>query len=144
MSRFHYKHFGSDVPREIEATYNQMLRQEQYIEEKEKWNVIREFSIDDILEQYPDPETLTEVIQEKEQKSLFLKRLSILPIALKKLEFEFPDEYALIIDYYFSRKEITQSYLCIKYKLTIDSIRYHLSHAKEKLKEYIFFYENEY
>lgn len=144
MGRFMYVHFGDDVPRKIEAEYNKLLRREQYLKERDAENgVIDIVDFDEVLELNPDPASLPINEYEVEEKRIHDRRLDYLPVAMELLRAEFPEGYALIVDYFYSDKKVSLMYLANKYGMTIDAVRYRMDQAKARLKEYIIMHENE-
>lgn len=144
MGRFHYICFGDDVPKKIEREYNRLCRQEQYQEEKELAHGVLHLDFDALLQGTVDQTSLP-----KYQKELMIRqqraaRLEILPKALKWLKEEFPDDFAIISDYYLSEeKKITLVYLAEKYGLTHQAMSKRMARAREKLKEFIILHENQ-
>ena len=142
MARFIYQHFGDDVPRKIEDEYNKMLRREKYLEERDAGFLAQSADFDAVLEVIPDPATLPENEIAEENRRLHDLRLDFLPVALEMLRCDYPDEYALIHDYYLSDGRVSIFYLMDKYGLSRPVVKYRLKIGREKLKSFIIAHEN--
>lgn len=143
MGRFIYKHFGSDIPRNIEKEYNRMLRKEQYQRERDAENGLIEVDdFEQLISYIADPASLPENEIAEEQKRIHDKRLYFLSIAMETLRTDYPEEYALIREYYYSNDNVTVYNLMKKYGVSRSVIRTRLSHAREILKKFILMYEH--
>lgn len=139
MNKYLYTYFGDAVPRNVEKEYNRLRRKEQYLEEQDKAHGIALAEDAEIFEQYPDRsgdwyKTDGDILQEE--------RLKYLPIALELLRLNYPEEYALIHDYYFSEENMTLVYLAKRYKMSRQVAAYKFSKAISLLKNYIISHEN--
>ena len=138
MNKYHYVHFGDNVPKNVEKEYNRMARREQYLEEQDALhNVI-----------YLDHKNINRLPDSSDDDSehidvLTEKRLDYLPIALRLLKMDYPFEFRLINEYYFSEKTVTMLYLAKKYSISEKRIEYRMKKAKKLLKKYIIMHENE-
>lgn len=144
MGRFMYKHFGDDIPRHIEKEYNRMLRYEQYQYEKDAENgLIDVEDFDGMLNGIADSSTLLVSEMEEENKLLHEKRLRFLPVAMEMLKIDYPEEYALIRDYYYSEEKITICYLMEKYRMSRPVLKRRLRRARNLLKRFIIMHEKD-
>ena len=138
MSKYHYVHFGDNVPKNVEKEYNRMARREQYLEEQD--------AAHDVM--YLDHKNINRLPDRSVEDSehidvLTEKRLDYLPIALRLLKMDYPFEFRLISEYYFSEKNVTMLYLAKKYSISEKRIEYRMKKAKKLLKKYIIMHENE-
>lgn len=137
MARFIYMHLGDDIPKRIEKEYNKMLRREKYLEERDAEFMAQSTDYDRVLEAIPDPASLPINLLAEENRRRKDARLDYLPIALEKLRLDFPEGYNVIIDYFYCTEKVTLTELATRYGTTIDIVRYKITIAKKKLKEYI-------
>ena len=142
MARFIYMHLGDDIPKRIEKEYNKMLRREKYLEERDAEFMAQSADYDIVLEAIPDPASLPINLLAEENRRRKDARLDYLPIALEKLRLDFPEGYNVIIDYFYCTEKVTLTELATRYGTTIDIVRYKITIAKKKLKEYIILHEN--
>lgn len=143
MAKFIYKNFGDDVPRKIEREYNCMLRQEQYQIERDIAHSVGTPNYDPFLHNVADRSLTPEHQAEVTADQLWRDRLSLLPTALDWLRMEYPDEYALIRDYYYADEPITLLYLAKRYGITKQALSKRMSTVRERLRAFITAHENE-
>ena len=143
MAKFIYQNFGDDVPRKIEREYNRLLRQEQYQIERDHAHGVGTPEYDPLLHNVADKSLTPEYQAEVAADQLWQDRLSILPIALDWLRMEYPDEYALIRDYYYADKPITLLYLAERYGVTKQALSKRLAAVRDRLREFITAHEND-
>ena len=122
--------------------YNKMLRREKYLEERDAEFMAQSTDYDRVLEAIPDPASLPINLLAEENRRRKDARLDYLPIALEKLRLDFPEGYNVIIDYFYCTEKVTLTELATRYGTTIDIVRYKITIAKKKLKEYIILHEN--
>lgn len=139
MKRYQYTYFGSDIPGNIEKEYNRLCRKEQYLEEQDEAHGIILADDAEIFEQYPDK---SGEWYKSEGDLLYEERLKYLPIALDLLRLNYPEEYALIHDYYLSGEKMTLVYLAKRFKMSRQVTTYKLNNAIALLKNYIIMHEN--
>ena len=137
MSKYHYVHFGDDVPSHIEKEFNRMGRREHYLEEQDEAHDVIYLDHKDMsrIPDYPQDElSSADILREA--------RLEYLPIALELMRTDYPFEYQLIKDYYLSEKAVTMMYLARKYSVTEKKVEYRMKKARRLLREYITAHEN--
>lgn len=145
MSRFIYKHFGDDCPKEIEKEYNRFRRYEKYLYERDLEHNIVSYD-DKELTKIVDPTSTEEYQREREYENLWECRKALLPSALKWLRKNSSYEYELIREYFFSDstntdEKITLQVLAEKHGVSIMSIKRSLNRGERLLKAFIIKYE---
>ncbi len=143
MSKFKYVHFGDDVPKDIERAYNRMLRKEKYQEERDKAHCVYFLKYDPLLSSVADITLTDEYQRELEAEERWDKRKAMLPKALIRLKKEYPDEYKLIMDYYYSDTQITLNTLAKQYGISKQAISKRMTAIRERLKSFIAAYEQQ-
>lgn len=138
MSRFIYRHFGADCPKEVEREYNRCLRYEKYLRERDLEHGLVSYDakkIPDII----DRTTTQEYQRETEYEELWECRKAILPSALEWLKQNRPYEYGLIQEYFLSdaKEKITLNVLAKKYGVSAMSIKRSLKKGQRLLRMYI-------
>lgn len=147
MGRFFYTHFGDDVPKYIEQEYNRLRRREQWLEEKDAQNGLVDVDFDTVLAYLPDESTnplSDECLAEQERKkAVDQARLDYLPVALELLRLEYPSEYAMLHEYYFSEEKVTMAHLAKKYQTSKQAVHKKIDTARQILKDYILVHESD-
>ena len=141
MQDYFYKHFDNDVPESIEKEYNRLLLHEQYLEKREQRFREQTAEFENVVSTCPDPETMVISDYAIEQKKLHDARIDYLPVALKLLKEQYPNLHCLIIEYFCTDKKVTMIELSRRHGLTVETVRYRIKSAKEKLKGYIILHE---
>lgn len=143
MSRYIYITFGEDVPTEIEKEYNCMCRQEQYQEEKDIAHGVVKLRYDSLLQCIADPTSTPEYQEELLREQQKQARLAILPAAMEWLRVEYPDDYTLIMNYYFSDRQVTLHHLAQKYGITKQAMHKRMTVIRNRLRDFIIMHENQ-
>ena len=141
MSRFIYRHFGADCPKEVEREYNRCLRYEKYLQERDLEHGLFSYDTKKIPE-IKDRTTTQEYQRETEYEELWECRKAILPSALEWLKENRPYEYGLLQEYFFSEgispdTKITLNVLAKKYCVSAMSIKRSLKKGQRLLRTYI-------
>ena len=138
MSRFIYRHFGADCPKEVEREYNRCIRYEKYLQERDLEHGLFSYDTKKIPE-IIDRTTTQEYQRETEYEELWECRKAILPSALEWLKQNRPYEYGLRQEYFLSdtREKITLNILAKKYGVSAMSIKRSLKKGQRLLRKYI-------
>ena len=148
MSRFIYKHFGYECPKEVEKEYNRFRRYEKYLYERDLEHDVVSYDNKELAE-IVDPASTEEYQREKDYDDLWECRKALLPSALEWLREHRFYEYELIQEYFFSDStntddKITLQVLAEKYGVSIMSIKRSLNRGEHLLKAFIIKYETPY
>lgn len=132
-----YITFGDDVPKEIEQAYNKIVRREEYNLEKDALGNALLFSNEEELYKENIADYILRRGSESERNEEQVKMIELLHKALERLKVDYPLEYELIQQYYFSDDKVTQVEIGTKRNTTKQAVYKNLKRAYKHLKEYI-------
>lgn len=141
------KHFylklDPSVSDEIERQYNRIVRNEEYLLEKDALGSAYFFGNESDLCKCNIMACIARDTREKADAEEYQLNLELLQKALSKLKEEHPLEYAVIMSYYFSETNKTMREIGEERNISKQAVNNALKRAYAHLKAYIILYKSE-
>jgi len=129
IKKHFYQKFDNSVPKELETAYNRPVRKQEYSYEKDALSRAYFFGNESELYKH------SVVVYQPEQAASDEKK--VLYNALNMLKEEYPLEYEVVIEFYFTDKKITMTEIAKRKGKSKQSISKLLKRAYKHLKVYM-------
>lgn len=141
--KHYYFKFDESVPENIEKQYNRIVRNEEYLLEKDALGTAYFFGDENELYKYNIMNCIARDQKEMEDAARYQADLELLHKALIKLKEDFPNEYDVIMSYYFSEEKVTMRSIAEERNISRQAVNGTLKRAYRHLKRYIDLYKSE-